>query len=77
MSSRQPSGRTSKGFALILGAARAAATQPSNGQSVVQMAERDELVYLALNDAVMAAAIKAHAIPFRDFWLWRGTRRPK
>jgi len=59
MSSRYPSGRTAKGFALILGAARAVAAQPSVGQSVVRKAERDELVYLALNDAVMTAAIQS------------------
>ena len=59
MSSRHPSGRTAKGFALILGAARAATAQPGDSQSVVQKAERDELVYLALNDAVMAAAIQS------------------
>lgn len=58
MSSRHPSGRTAKGFALIVSAARAAATQPSVGRSVVQNAERDELVHLALNDAVVAAAIQ-------------------
>ncbi len=59
MSFRHPSGRTAKGFALILGAARAAAAQPSIGQSVVQKAERDELVHLALNDSIMAAAIQS------------------
>lgn len=59
MSSEHPSGRTAKGFALILGAARAAAAQPSAGHSIVQKAERDELVYLALNDALMAAAIQS------------------
>ncbi|HEX3162689.1 MAG TPA: DUF2314 domain-containing protein [Pseudolabrys sp.] len=59
MSSRHPLGRTAKGFALIVGAARAAAAQLPDGQSVVQKAERDELVYLALNDAVMAAAIQS------------------
>ena len=59
MSSEYPSGRTAKGFALILGAARAAATQSSAGHSVVQKADRDELVYLALDDAIMAAAIRS------------------
>lgn len=59
MSSRHPSGRTAKGFALILGAARAAATSPSDGHSVVQKAERDELVHLAINDSIMAAAIRS------------------
>ena len=59
MSSQHPSGRTAKGFALIVGAARAAAVQRSASHSVVQKAERDELVYLALNDAVMAAAIQS------------------
>ena len=59
MSSQHPSGRTAKGFALIVGAARAAAAQRSTAHSVVQKAERDQLVYLALNDAVMAAAIQS------------------
>ena len=59
MSSRHPSGRTAKGFELLLGAARAAAAQPFAGESVVQKAERDELVHLALNDAIMAAAIQS------------------
>lgn len=57
MSSEHPSGRTAKGFALILGAARAASAQSSTGNSV--LAERDELVYLALNDAIMAAAVQS------------------
>jgi len=59
MSSRNPSGRTAKGFELILRAARAAAMQPYFDQSVVQKAERDELVHLALNDALMAAATQS------------------
>ena len=59
MSSRHPSGRTAKGFELIIAAARAAVRQPPAGHSAVQKAERDELVYLALNDAVMAAAIQS------------------
>jgi uncharacterized protein YegJ (DUF2314 family) len=59
MSSEHRSGRTAKGFALILGAARAAAERPSAVNSVLQKAERDELVYLALNDTIMAAAIQS------------------
>jgi uncharacterized protein YegJ (DUF2314 family) len=59
MSSRHPSGRTAKGYALILGAARAATAPSADGQSVVQKAKRDELVHLALNDSIMAAAIKS------------------
>ena len=59
MSSEQSSGRTAKGFALILGAARAAGltARLPGGDTVVQKAERDELVILAMNDPVMAAAI--------------------
>ena len=59
MSSRNPSGRTAKGFELILRAARAAAMQPYFDQSVVRKAERDELVHLALNDAFMTAATQS------------------
>ena len=46
MSSRHPSDRTAKGFALILGAARAAGltSRLSNGNALVQKAEHDELV---------------------------------
>ena len=58
MSSEHRSGRTAKGFALILGAARAAAERPSTVNSILQNAERDELFYLALNDTIMAAAIQ-------------------
>jgi uncharacterized protein YegJ (DUF2314 family) len=58
MSSRHPTGRTAKGYALILGAARAAAARPSDSQSIVQKAARDELVRLALDDSPMAAAIQ-------------------
>lgn len=59
MSSEYPSGRTAKGYAIILGAARAAslAAHTLAGNSVAQNAERDELVFLALNDPIMAAAI--------------------
>jgi hypothetical protein len=59
MSSQHQSGRTAKGFALILGAARAAGLKdrPSDGKALVKKAERDELVILAMNDPVMAAAI--------------------
>ena len=59
MSSRHPSDRTAKGFALILGAARAAglASRLSNGNALVQKAEHDELVILAMKDPLMAAAI--------------------
>jgi uncharacterized protein YegJ (DUF2314 family) len=58
MSSEQ-SGRTAKGFALILGAARAAGltARAASDAAFVQKAERDELVILAMNDPVMAAAI--------------------
>ncbi len=58
MSSRHPTGRTAKGYALILGAARAAAARPSDGRSAVEMADHDELVHLALDDFAMAAAIQ-------------------
>src|SRR5262245_47201263 len=56
--SDQASGRTAKGFALILGAARAAGLTPrSPDDRPVRMAGRDELVILAMNDPAMAAAI--------------------
>jgi uncharacterized protein YegJ (DUF2314 family) len=53
------SGRTAKGFALIIGAARAAGltARPPADATLAQKAERDELVILAMNDPVMAAAI--------------------
>jgi len=57
MSSSQPSGRTSKGFALILGAARAAGLTARTRSSLLRKAESDELVFVALNNPVMAAAI--------------------
>jgi uncharacterized protein YegJ (DUF2314 family) len=57
MSSEHPSGRTAKGFALILGAARAAGLTVPAGDTLVRKAERDELVILAMNDPVMTAAI--------------------
>ncbi len=59
MSSEHRSGRTAKGYAIILGAARAAslAAHTLAGNSVAQNAERDKLVFLALNDPIMAAAI--------------------
>jgi uncharacterized protein YegJ (DUF2314 family) len=59
MSSEHPSGRTAKGYAIILGAARVAslAAHTLAGTSVAQKSERDELVFPALNDPIMAAAI--------------------
>jgi uncharacterized protein YegJ (DUF2314 family) len=59
MSSEHTSGRTAKGFALILGAARAVGLTARTfaGDALAQKAERDELVILAMNDPVMAAAI--------------------
>ena len=58
MSSEQ-FGRTAKGFALILGAARAAglAARPPAEDKLPPKVERDELVVLAINDPVMTAAI--------------------
>ena len=60
--SSESSGRTAKGFALILGAGRAAGLKPRLPDcdaplQPVQQAERDELVILAMNNPVMAAAI--------------------
>ena len=59
MSSGHPYARTAKGFAQILGAARAAGlnARASSCNSLVQKAERDEVFFLALNDPTMAAAI--------------------
>jgi len=59
MSSEHPHGRTAKGFALILGAARAAGLTPRRSAcALVRKAERDELVVLAMNDPLMAAAVR-------------------
>ncbi len=59
MSSEHPLGRTAKGFALILGAARAAGLTPRRSACArVRKAERDELVILAMHDPLMAAAIR-------------------
>ena len=56
MSSEHPHGRTAKGFALILGAARAAGLTPRRSVcALVRKAERDELVVLAMNDPLAAA----------------------
>ncbi len=60
MSSGHPYARTAKGFAQILGAARAAGlnARASGRNSAVRKAKRDEVSYfLALNDPMMAAAI--------------------
>jgi uncharacterized protein YegJ (DUF2314 family) len=59
MSSEQSSGRTNKGFALILGAARAAglSAPQSNDNGFVEKCEHDELVILAINDPLMTAAV--------------------
>jgi uncharacterized protein YegJ (DUF2314 family) len=59
MSSGHPYTRTAKGFAQILGAARAAGLNApaSSRNSAVQKAERDEVFFLALNDPMIAAAI--------------------
>lgn len=60
MSSDYPSGRTAKGYAQILGAARAAASSARHTtvNSNLRNAERDEIVFLALNDATMTAAVR-------------------
>lgn len=59
MSSEYPSGRTAKGYAIILGAARAAslAAHTLARNSVAQIGERDEFIFLVLNDPIPAAAI--------------------
>jgi hypothetical protein len=69
MSSQFQSGRTAKGFALILGAARAAGLRerPAGGNVLVQKAGSDELVILAMNDPVMAAAIHEARKTLRKF----------
>lgn len=69
MSSQFSSGRTAKGFALILGAARAAGLRqrPSGGNVMVRKAGGDELVILAMNDPVMAAAIHGARKTLRKF----------
>ena len=69
MPSRFSSGRTAKGFALILGAARAAGLRerPSGGNVMVRKAGGEELVILAMNDPVMAAAIHGARKTLRKF----------
>jgi len=69
MSSQHQPGRTAKGFALILGAARAAGLRdrPSDGKEPINKPERDGLVILAMNDPVMAAAIHGARKTLRKF----------
>jgi uncharacterized protein YegJ (DUF2314 family) len=57
MSSGNRFARTTKGFAQILGAARAAGLNARGSIGNVQKAERDDVIFLALNDPTMAAAI--------------------
>jgi uncharacterized protein YegJ (DUF2314 family) len=59
MSSDHQWPRTARGFALILGAARAAGltARPVDGSATAQKPERDELIILSMNDPAMAAAI--------------------
>jgi uncharacterized protein YegJ (DUF2314 family) len=59
MASGESSGRTAKGFALILDAARAAEQSApfSNNTGFVEICEYDALVTLALNDPLMMKAI--------------------
>ena len=61
MSSDYPSGRTAKGYAQILAAARAAALGARRAaiNSIVRKTERDEIVFLAFNDATMTAAVRS------------------
>ena len=60
MSSDYPSGRTAKGYAQILGAARAAASSARYAatSSILRKAGRDESVFLPLNDATIKAAAR-------------------
>ena len=57
MSSSPSSGRTSKGFALILRAARAAGLTSHTRSSLMREDENGEPVFVTLNDPAMAAAI--------------------
>jgi len=69
MSSDYPSGRTAKGFAQILGAARAAAlsARPIAANSILRKAERDEIVFLAVNDATMTVALRSARVTLPGF----------
>jgi hypothetical protein len=59
MASGESSGRTAKGFALILDAARAAEQSApfSNNTGLVEICEYDALVTLAVNDPLVMKAI--------------------
>ncbi len=61
MSSDYPSGRTAKGYAQILGAARAAASIARHTalNSISRKAERDEIIFLAPDDTTMTAAVRS------------------
>ncbi len=61
MSSNYPSGRTAKGYAQILGAARAAASSARHTaiNSILPKAAGDEIVFLALDDTTMTAAVRS------------------
>jgi len=69
---------TSKGYAMILSAAAAAGltVTPSAGQSLVDKAERDEIVIVAKNDPTMAAAMRKARASLPEFLALARNRRP-
>ena len=60
---------TATGFAIILGAATAAGLtpRPTPAQTILDKAERDELAFVAMNDPVMAAAIRKARAALPEF----------
>jgi uncharacterized protein YegJ (DUF2314 family) len=62
-------GGSSKGYAMIVGAAEAAGltARPPAGQSILDKAERDELEIVAHDDPVMAAAMRRARATLPEF----------
>jgi uncharacterized protein YegJ (DUF2314 family) len=71
---------TSKGYAMILSAAAAAGLtvtpSPANGQSLLDKAERDEIVIVARTDPTMAAAMRKARASLGDFLALARNPRP-
>jgi uncharacterized protein YegJ (DUF2314 family) len=69
---------TSKGYAMILSAAAAAGltVTPSGGQSLLDKAERDEVVLVARTDPTMAAAMRKAQVSLAEFLALARSPRP-
>jgi uncharacterized protein YegJ (DUF2314 family) len=74
---------TAKGYAMLLDAAAAAQREyettsgkPRSGHSLVDKAERDELELVALDDPMMAAAMRKARATLRDFLALAANPRP-